>query len=136
MIKLKKIIKKLNLNEKVFLVGYKENIYDYLKNSRLFILPSLWEDPGFVLLEAGYLNKTILASNCPNGPVEILDKGKNGFLFDNNSLKSFIEKFDSLYEENQHVIFEKKINLKKKCKEFTLFNHFKTLEAILLINEN
>lgn len=134
--KLKRIVDELNLNKKVFLVGYKENIYDYLKNSRLFILPSLWEDPGFVLLEAGYLNKTILSSNCPNGPVEILENGKNGFLFENNSSKSFIEQFNKIYEEDQSIIFKKKIKLKKKCKEFTLFNHFKILNSILMINEN
>ena len=134
--KLKKIVDELNLNKKVFLVGYKENIYDYLKNSRLFILPSLWEDPGFVLLEAGYLNKTILSSNCPNGPVEILENGKNGFLFENNSPKSFIEQFNKIYEEDQSIIFKKKVKLKKKCKEFTLFNHFKILNSILMINEN
>lgn len=134
--KLKKIVDELNLNKKVFLVGFKENIYDYLKNSRLFILPSLWEDPGFVLLEAGYSNKTILSSNCPNGPVEILENGKNGFLFESNSPKSFIEEFNKIYEEDQSTILKKKIKLKKKCKEFTLFNHFKILNSILTINEN
>ena len=55
-------IKKLNLS-KIFLVVIK-NIYDYLKKSKIFVLSSLWEDPGFVLLEAGYLNKIIFSSNC------------------------------------------------------------------------
>ena len=38
----------------------------------MFILPSLWEDPGFVLVEAGYMNLSILSSDCPNGPKELL----------------------------------------------------------------
>ena len=112
--KLKKIINKLKLNKKIFLIGYKKNVFEYLKNSRLFILPSLWEDPGFVLLEAAYLNKTILSSNCPNGPAEILDNGKNGFLFESNSPKSFLENFDKMYLEDKKTIFKKKIRLKKK----------------------
>ena len=134
--KLKEMISKLNLTKKVFLVGYKENIYDYLKNSKLFILPSLWEDPGFVLIEAGYLNKTVFSSDCPNASVEILNNGNNGFLFENNSLKSFVKKFDELLEKNDDEIFRKKVKLKKKCKEFTLFNHFKILQSIIKENEN
>ena len=60
-------------------------------------------------LEAGYLNKTILSSNCPNGPAEILDNGKNGFLFESNSPKSFIENFDKMYLKKI-----KALSLKKK----------------------
>ena len=59
-------------------------------NCKCFLLCSLWEDPGFVLVEAGISNATVISSNCPNGPVEILENGKNGFLFESNSAKSFI----------------------------------------------
>ena len=31
----------------------------YMANSKLFILTSLWEDPGFVLVEAALNNLTI-----------------------------------------------------------------------------
>ena len=77
--KLEDQIQRLNLNDKVFLLGFKKNIFDYLKNSKMFILPSLWEDPGFVLVEAGYMNLTILSSDCPNGPKELINNKKNGF---------------------------------------------------------
>ena len=66
------------------MIGNKKNIYDYLKESRIFIQTSLWEDPGFVLLEAGYSNKIVLSSNCPNGPIEILDNG-NIVILDNGN---------------------------------------------------
>ena len=48
-----------------------------------FILTSLWEDPGFVLVEAAYNNLFIISSDCKNGPKEILDNGKRGLLFNN-----------------------------------------------------
>ena len=111
--KLKDQIQRLNLNDKVFLVGFKKNIYDYLKNSKMFILPSLWEDPGFVLVEAGYMNLSILSSDCPNGPKELLDNQKNGFLFKTNSLKSFIENFELIENSNKDIIKKKKYLLKK-----------------------
>ncbi len=128
-----KLINKINelkLTQKIFLIGYKNNVFNYLKNSKMFISTSLWEDPGFVLLEAGYCNKTVLSSNCPNGPVEILENGKNGFLFKSNSQKDFIEKFEEVMNCSDLIINKKKILLKKKCKEFTLLNHFKRLKKI------
>ncbi len=128
---LEKKISDLNLSKKIFLVGYKKNIYDYLKNSKIFVLSSLWEDPGFVILEAGYLNKIIFSSDCPNGPIEILNAGKNGFLYKSNSIKSFVENFGKLVNCDNNEIYKKKLLLKKKCKEFTLLNHFRTLENIL-----
>ena len=128
---LEKKISDLNLSKKIFLVGYKKNIYDYLKNSKIFVLSSLWEDPGFVILEAGYLNKIIFSSDCPNGPIEILNAGKNGFLYKSNSIKSFVENFGKLINCDNNEIYKKKLLLKKKCKEFTLLNHFRTLENIL-----
>ena len=134
--KLQDQIRKLNLNDRVFLLGFKENIYDYLKNSKMFILPSLWEDPGFVLVEAGYMNLTILSSDCPNGPKELLNNNKNGFLFKTNSLKDFIENFETIENLNRKIIHEKKLSFKKKIKEYTLLSHFRTLKSILLSDEN
>ena len=127
---LKEIVK-LNLQKKVFLVGYKENVFSYLKKSKIFVLSSLWEDPGFVLLEAGYMNRIIITSDCPSGPCEILDDGKNGFIYKTDSLSSFLFEFDNLINSDKHTIKQKKINMKKKCKEFTIYNHFKILKNIL-----
>ena len=124
--KLERQIKNLDLTDKVFLLGNKKNIYNYLKNSDIFILPSLWEDPGFVLIEAGYMNKLIISSDCPNGPKELLENGKNGFLCEYNNLKNC----------DENIIKNKKISFKKKIKEFTLFNHYKVLKSILIPNEN
>jgi len=131
--KLVEIIKKYNLDKKVFLVGYKNNIYDYLKNSKVLILPSLWEDPGFVLVEAGYMNKTIISSDCPNSPRELLENGKNGFLFYSNNIDSFIKTFNDMESSDNETILSKKISYKKKIREFTMYNHFKILNK--LINE-
>ena len=50
--KIKKWISNQNLSNNIFLVGHKSNVFSYLKNSKAFILSSLWEDPGFVLIEA------------------------------------------------------------------------------------
>ena len=63
--KLEKMIKNFNLNDKIHLLGYQDNVFKYLKNSKYFILSSLWEDPGFVLIEAALSNTNIISSDCP-----------------------------------------------------------------------
>ncbi len=134
--RLEKMIKKISLQDKIFLIGYKENIYEYLNKAKIFILSSLWEDPGFVLVEAGYSNKIILSSDCPNGPKELLENGKNGFLFKKNSISDFLNKFREIQNLKDDIIFQKKLSFKKKIKEFTLLNHYKILSSIILNNEN
>jgi glycosyltransferase involved in cell wall biosynthesis len=133
---LEKQISKLKLNDKVFLLGYKQNIYSYLKNSKLFILTSLWEDPGFVLIEAGYMNKLILSSDCPNSPKELFEDESGGILFKSNSKKDFLDKYNLIENLDPKLIYKKNINFKKKIKLFTLPNHFRVLKSILLSNEN
>jgi glycosyltransferase involved in cell wall biosynthesis len=72
-------LKKKNYLEKIILVGFQKNIFNYLKNADLFILSSLWEDPGWVLIEAAASNTLILSSNCKNGPQNLLKITKVGY---------------------------------------------------------
>ena len=61
--KLEKLIEQLNLNDHVFLEGYKKNIFNYLYNCECYISSSLYEDPGFSLIESGFLNKPVIAAD-------------------------------------------------------------------------
>ena len=62
-----------------------------MRNSEIFILSSLWEEVGFVMIEAAICNSYIISSDCPNGPKEFLNNGKNGILFRNNSKKALLK---------------------------------------------
>ncbi len=125
--KLEKIIKEKNLNNSVKLVGFQNNVFPFFEKSKCFILSSLWEDPGFVILEAGFLNTFVISSDCKNGPQEILDFGKNGILYKSNdefSLAEALESFENLSEKKK---YEYKVKLKKKIKSFSLLNHYNNL---------
>ena len=63
--KIEKLIRQ-NQQNNIF-NGYKENIFSYEK-CKCFILSSL-KDPGFVIVEAGYMNSPIISSDCKNGPI-------------------------------------------------------------------
>ena len=128
---LQKLIEKKKLSQKIFLLGFQKNVFNYLKNANLFILSSLWEDPGWVLMEAAMCNTLILSSNCRNGPKEFLEDNRGGVLFENNSIQDFLSKFKQITEMDQKQIIEKKFFSKKKVKLFTNFNHYKKLNLIL-----
>ena len=125
------LILKLNLRNNIMLLPFQNNIYNYINNSRGLILSSLWEDPGFVLIEAAYLNTPILSSDCKNGPEEILDYGNNGILFENNNENSFREKFNIFHKLDQKKKQEYTLNAKKNVKKFSFFSHYKALRKIL-----
>ena len=122
----------LKLEKKIFLHGFVENIFKYLKNSRIFVLTSLWEDPGAVLVEAAYCNTLVVASNCDYGPNEILLNGKAGFLFENNSLDSLILELEKSINCSGPLKREKLFLLKNNSKSYTYFRHSKIIENYLL----
>ena len=127
--------KKLKIQERISFLGYQKNVYKYLLNSDCFILTSLWEDPGFVILEAALSNTLVISSNCPNGPNEILSNGQNGFLFQNNNLSDLLNKFDEFKNSTEDELNKKKLFAKKQIKMFTQFAHFKSLRNIINLNE-
>ena len=129
--KLIELINRLKIQDKVFLLGFQNNVYKYLLKADCFILSSLWEDPGFVLLEAGLSNTCVISSNCMNGPQEILSSGKNGFLFENNNLNDLLRKFDEFKKQDASELNTKKKYLKKEIKKFTKFAHFNSLKKII-----
>ena len=128
---LQKKIREYKLEKKIILHGSVDNIFKYLNRSKIFILTSLWEDPGASLIEAAFCNTLIVSSNCPSGPQEFLLNGKGGFLFENNSETSLINSIESAIRCTPAVKKEMKINAKKNLKLYTFFNHYNCLKAQL-----
>ena len=130
--KINDFIKKNNLEKNIFLIGFKKDILDYFSHSKGLIVSSLWEDPGFVIIEAGMTKTFILSSNCSNGPKDLIKDNVNGILFESYNKNSFIEKFEifsKLDKKNNRNLL---LNNLKTSKKFTLFYHYKSLNNILL----
>lgn len=77
-IDLENLIKKLNLNDKVKLLGFVDNIQDFLQISTLFVSTSLHEGFGNVIIEAMAAGLPVIVTDCKGGPKEIVDYGKYG----------------------------------------------------------
>ena len=128
---LKRLIHTKNLENNIFLLGHLQNVFNYLSRAKLFILSSLWEDPGWVLLEAAASNTLILSSDCKNGPSEIIDNNNAGQLYKVDNEQDFINKFNQIMSLDKAEIDSKKLFAKKKSYLFTKFQHFKNLEEII-----
>ena len=122
-------INKLNNNIEIF--EYTNNLYSYMKKSKAFILSSLWEEVGFVIVEAALCNSFVISSNCKNGPEEFLLNGKGGILFESNSENKLFECLKEFKNIKKDELFEKKLLAKKSCFKFTMFHHFLNLRKII-----
>ena len=93
-----------------------------MKNSDIFVLSSKFEGLPNVLLEAQFLKKYIISTDCPTGPKEILLNSKAGDLFaigDYKKLSQFILNYNSRSKK-----IKKKINLGfKKFYRFDINNN-------------
>jgi glycosyltransferase involved in cell wall biosynthesis len=77
---LEALARELGVADDVLLPGFASNPYKWLARADVFVLTSLWEDPGHVLLEAAYLDVPIVSTDCPSGPRDVLDGGALGTL--------------------------------------------------------
>ena len=93
------------LKDKVFLLGYRENPYKYVKNSDLFVCSSISEGFSLVTGEAMAAGVPVISVNCP-GPNEVLEFGKYGMLVNNDE--------DSLYDGIKELIDNKQLYDKYK----------------------
>ncbi len=95
--KLEKLIKNLNLDDKVTLTGTQNEIARLLKSSDLFVLPSLREAFGLAIVEAMDVGIPVIGSNTGGIP-EIIEDGKTGLLVEPKDLESLKDKILQLIE--------------------------------------
>ena len=66
------LIDKLGLADRVCLVGFTENPYQWMQQADLYVLSSRWEALPTVLIEAMACGCNVVSTDCPSGPAEIL----------------------------------------------------------------
>ena len=112
---LERLIMEFNLKERVSLPGFVNNPYAYMAKSDVFVLSSLSEGFGNVIVEALACGTSIVSVDCPGGPAEILEQGKYGRLVQPGSAtaiaKAIEEVLDSPFDP---------ISLKKRATDFDI----------------
>ena len=77
---LERMCQDLRISDRVTFLGFQRDPISYMSRADVFVLSSLWEGFGNVLVEAMSVSTPVVSSDCPHGPGEILTDGENGLL--------------------------------------------------------
>lgn len=128
-LKLESLTKELKIESLVSFKGEEKDVDFYYSNSDIFILPSIWEGFGIVILEAFRAQVAVIASNI-EGPAELISNNVNGLLFNSKDYKGLADKVLDLVENDKK---RKEIGLKgfeTFSEEYQIDNYVKKLDKI------
>jgi glycosyltransferase involved in cell wall biosynthesis len=77
---LEELIRSLGIAGEIDLPGYSENPFAYMSKAAVYVSSSRWEGLPNGLIQALACGCPVVSTDCPSGPVEILDGGKFGTL--------------------------------------------------------
>jgi len=97
--KVKEVIAKYNLENRIILYGESKNIKEIMQISKIFILNAYWEGLSRVLLEALICAKPILASKNGGNKEQVFD-GINGYTFEAGNINELAEKLLKILNED------------------------------------
>ncbi|RAK22500.1 glycosyltransferase involved in cell wall biosynthesis [Flavobacterium aquaticum] len=96
---LEKKICDFNLQTVVHLLGFKENVYDYISKAKFLVLSSQYEGFSMVILEALSLGVPVISFDCEYGPRELIHNNSNGILVENQNFDELTRKLDIFVED-------------------------------------
>ncbi len=92
------LIDKYHLNNNLILLGFIKDMEIFMNSIDIFLLTSIWEGFGFVLVEAMIKSKPIVAFDITSNP-EVIEGNRSGFLVDYPDLDMFAKKTSMLMED-------------------------------------
>ena len=125
---LQQAIHRHGLHQHIRLCGHTHQPLRVLRNADLFVLSSRYEGFGLVLVEALASLCTIVSTDCPHGPKEILENGKYGFLVENENPKALADGIQSALKKN--ISFSPE-NLLNRANDFSVVISTDQWESIL-----
>lgn len=101
--KIENKIQQKNLQEKVALLGFvkQEQLNKLFLQSSIYVMTSIHESFGLVLIEAESYGLPLLAFDSAQGPKEIIEDGKNGFLIPERNIEAMAEKIQELIRNKE-----------------------------------
>jgi len=96
---LKQKVSDLDLSKKIIFTGFTRNVAEYMQLFDVNILATENETFGLVVIEA-MINKTPMIATAKGGPLEIIEDGVDGVLFD-GSVDDLSQKIALLYNNTQ-----------------------------------
>lgn len=127
---LEKIIDKLNLKENVFLIGFKNDPYEFLFQADLYLLTSFTEGFSNSLLEAMYSGMPCLSTRV-GAADEIFIDSKNGWIVEVNDKDELLGKLTTILQLGKIELSKIGMEGKKTVEsKFSLDSHLSRLFSI------
>jgi len=123
------LTKRLNLSHMIGFQGNKKNVDTYYQKADIFVLPSIWEGFGIVILEAFQAKVAVISSNI-EGPSELINHGFNGLLFESGNYIELSKSIEELIKnvKKREALAENGYNTFKE--EYHLDVYVKKLNAL------
>lgn len=90
------LVKHYRLENSVFCMPATDDIVSKYAQCSFYVMSSRYEGFGLVLTEAMSCGLPCVAFDCPYGPAEIIDDGKDGYLVENNNVRLLADKMSRL----------------------------------------
>ena len=100
--KLMNLAKEYNLSTKIYFMGYRKDVYNWLNIFDCFILPSKREGLPLTILEAMAMKKIVI-STAVGGIPELIVNNYNGILIEERKPKLLMESMEYVYENKNEV---------------------------------
>jgi len=126
---IRKTIDRLALKKNIVFLGYKKNIYPYLKLLDIMILPSKYEGLPISVLEAMSLKVPVIASNV-GGISSIIRDGQTGLLVPKRDYILFLQKILWLKENRKEALRIALNAYKLVCDEYDIESYIKNLTSL------
>lgn len=111
--KLERLVKKYNLQNKVFFKGYVNNVTEMIYNSKMFIMTSNFEGMPNALIEAMCLGLPCISTDCDGGGArELIDNMENGILIQKNNIQELVSSMIKIIDNPSYAY-----NISKEAKK-------------------
>ena len=105
--KLKKLVRKLNLEKKVIFTGHvpHKKVKKYYQSADIFVCPSITtsiaEPWGFVIEEAMSFGLPVIATDAVGAAYDLIKNGKNGFIVEEKNVKMLAKIMERLLKNKK-----------------------------------
>ncbi len=129
---LKKMAIESDVADEIVFPGFVENTKSFMESIDIFVLPSVWEGFGYVLVEAMACQKPVVAFRISSNP-EIIADATTGFLIPPKDVKEFSRKLEELGSNPE---LRKQLGTAGRKRAEALFDHEKSQQQVesLLMN--
>ena len=128
---LKQSIATNNLQDHVILLGFVSEMEQFMNSIDVFLLSSIWEGFGYVLVEAMSKSKPIVAFNTSSNP-EIVQNNVTGFLVEYPDVRAFTAKTQELINDPELRLNMGNSGKERVNKHFKIADRIDEFEAFLL----